>query len=898
MARQIDSVVNSVTRRNLMIVGALGAVSLVIGALIFGAGPNASAANDYLSPDLRKQVEQLKKDVAANPTTGATLLARTAILWNWGNAFSLTGRPYEPNLPGFVRNVRESVILKEDPDTAPYNNETQASYLDKAVYALSLVDENPAILGTTRINSRGPYIGATMQTIIVTHRLGAGVKTGGGILVGEHPMPDLMRLQTADPAKQNYVTVKSSNPGVAFEAEPYKLGGVYGRMPWGAPNLFKVTRGALKKGDVITITYGDTSGGGPGLQMPTYSNDRIPFQLFVDFDGTKRFLTLENQSIVTIGMEAAGVHGFAPSIVKLGEKVEISVRTQDAFYNRATGPIPAYEIFLNGKKYGDIPAGNDAIHLMKDVTFEKEGVYRFTFKSTDGKIIGEANPILVEADPSTRIYWGETHAHSGMAEGLGTTEQFWAYGRDDARLDFLTHTDHDTSMDDAEWQIVLANAGKFFEEGKFIPYAAWEFSAEYRLGGHHNVLYRTPEKRFLVRDQDYPQVADLHRGLLEHNKAEDVLVIPHAHNPGDWTVSAPSIETLTEIMSGHGTFEWFSQQYLKAGWQVGFVAASDDHINHPGYTSPWHMAIARNQVGGLAAVYAPQKSRDAIFDNLKARRTYATTNERMILKMTVNGAEPGTRAGFSPQRSIDGRIIGTGPIAKIALVKNSETLSVKDFITDKTALNLPAKSLRVQIALFSASTPPDLKHVTPRGPRQWKGKIKVSGARLAEARTIDFDNPRLQGMTKAEDDANALDYHTITRGAPSLIELDLADVTKDAKVTVIIDASKERVAAGGGGLSSEVKGFVELPRQELVLRVADLAGGKDKAPVLHEVPAIEGFTDMVSLRRISTSMPLDTAFTFKDESTGVGDYYYVRVEQSDGAIAWSSPVWIGGKGRE
>jgi hypothetical protein len=52
------------------------------------------------------------------------------------------------------------------------------------------------------------------------------------------------------------------------------------------------------------------------------------------------------------------------------------------------------------------------------------------------------------------------------------------------------------------------------------------------------------------------------------------------------------------------------------------------------------------------------------------------------------------------------------------------------------------------------------------------------------------------------------------------------------------------------------------------------------------------------LRRISTDMPLDTAFTFKDESTGVGDYYYVRVEQRDGAIAWSSPVWIGGKGRE
>jgi len=45
------------------------------------------------------------------------------------------------------------------------------------------------------------------------------------------------------------------------------------------------------------------------------------------------------------------------------------------------------------------------------------GVHRISIRSKDGAIEGKTNPVLVEKDPEHRIYWGDTHGHSGFAEG-------------------------------------------------------------------------------------------------------------------------------------------------------------------------------------------------------------------------------------------------------------------------------------------------------------------------------------------------------------------------------------------------------------------------------------------------------------------------------------------------
>ncbi len=39
----------------------------------------------------------------------------------------------------------------------------------------------------------------------------------------------------------------------------------------------------------------------------------------------------------------------------------------------------------------------------------------------------------------------------------------------------------------------------------------------------------------------------------------------------------------------------------------------------------------------------------------------------------------------------------------------------------------------------------------------------------------------------------------------------------------------------------------------------------------------------------------DAGFEYRDSAAKKGEgesYYYIRVEQSDGSLAWSSPIWV------
>ena len=55
------------------------------------------------------------------------------------------------------------------------------------------------------------------------------------------------------------------------------------------------------------------------------------------------------------------VRGLAPSIVASGEEFPISVRSEDFYYNRASGAVTEYRFSIDGKAYATIPAGDAAI---------------------------------------------------------------------------------------------------------------------------------------------------------------------------------------------------------------------------------------------------------------------------------------------------------------------------------------------------------------------------------------------------------------------------------------------------------------------------------------------------------------------------------------------------------
>ncbi len=306
-------------------------------------------------------------------------------------------------------------------------------------------------------------------------------------------------------------------------------------------------------------------------------------------------------------------------MVQVGEPFTVSVRSEDIHYNRATSSFPAYQVSLNAEPFAELAPGDGAVSLMTDLVLTEPGVYRFGFRSPEGNVVGASNPVWVQEQPFWRVYWGDTHGHSGFAEGQGTSDAYLRFGRDDARLDFLSHSEHDLWMDDAEWETLRENVEHYTVEGEFIAFLGYEWTVNTRRGGHHNVLFRTPRGRARVPVQVASVPSELYRRLEISNDLEDVLVIPHAHQAADWRVTNSKLESLVEIMSMRGTFEWFGREYLAHGHEVGFVAGSDDHLSHPGYPTPLTSTLA--QPGGLAAVLATEETSDGIFDALKQRRT-------------------------------------------------------------------------------------------------------------------------------------------------------------------------------------------------------------------------------------------------------------------------------------
>jgi hypothetical protein len=334
---------------------------------------------------------------------------------------------------------------------------------------------------------------------------------------------------------------------------------------------------------------------------------------------------------------------------------------------------------------------------------------------------------------------------------------------------------------------------------------------------------------------------------------------------------------MVEIVSEHGTFEWFGQKYLAEGHMVGFVGADDNHIGHPGYkTRPKGPGYTFDGNGGLAAVLAPRHDRDVIFDALKERRAYATTQERIILRTRLNGGPMGVVAPLAATRIVEGVAHGTAAIESITLVKNGADHEVLAYDGPVG----PGPSL-VEIRFDSSS------YVAPmtqsRTARVWEGAIRLTGGRITSLGSPQVDRlNRLNEWVRVDpNDPRVVQFRLATRGHAKAIRIGIEEVAGE-RVDLTLDIPTQRVP---------LRVTVPAPRAgaaPFVINAPDLdaaAGG----------PRVGQFNDPITIRRIQPAEDRDRVYRFVDDSPPTrGDYYYVRVVQTDGGMAWSSPAWIGG----
>ena len=98
------------------------------------------------------------------------------------------------------------------------------------------------------------------------------------------------------------------------------------------------------------------------------------------------------------------------------------------------------------------------------------------------------------------VYFGYTHAHSGLSDGSGTPEEAYAYARDEGDLDFFSLTDHAEQLElwpwENKWQRLKCAAEAVYAPGTFV--SLWGFALQLVLMQWHLLGYDARAVTFYV----------------------------------------------------------------------------------------------------------------------------------------------------------------------------------------------------------------------------------------------------------------------------------------------------------------------------------------------------------------------------------------------------------------
>ena len=285
---------------------------------------------------------------------------------------------------------------------------------------------------------------------------------------------------------------------------------------------------------------------------------------------------------------------------------------------------------------------------------------------------------------SYEVYFGDLHRHTDISWCYPTTDgcpvDAYRYALDAARLDFLAITDHTRDTDPYPWWHTQKVNDLFNVSGTFTTIYGYERSNQTPGGGHRNVFFVERDWPVLRSEHHYQHISGTIPPRLDpptalYPKLQGKNAFTAAHTPaysasemrGTWSYGNAEVEPLVEIFQGFrrsyerpgaGVAEEASIWYaLNRGYRLGFIASSDHVSTHVSY----------------ACVWAEGRSREQLFEAMRARRTYAAT-DKILLDVRVGDAFMGEEAEVIGKPVIKIRVRGTADINEIEIIKNAEVL--------------------------------------------------------------------------------------------------------------------------------------------------------------------------------------------------------------------------------
>ncbi|MCL5962415.1 MAG: DUF3604 domain-containing protein [Chloroflexi bacterium] len=710
--------------------------------------------------------------------------------------------------------------------------------------------------GSAGINPEEDVEAGSVGTWVITYTVGIyGIDDGGTIIVATKMAGDWGRPQVSDPTAPEYLTVSTTGKAslsVRFDSKARV-------RPWKSGVVIDVYDGYLAPGDVVTITYGDTSGGSPGSTAQSNVAQKVEFRVFVDCFATGQFVQVPGSP--TLRVVSGTAHRLVvvcPSEATLGAPMRILVKAEDKWGNPASSYRGAIALSCPDHS-ASLPATwsfttEDAgFHWFEGVRLAAAGVHEIMAKDAGNDFVATSNPIVCrDRSPDCKLFWGDIHGQTETTVGTGTPEQYFRFARDIGAVDFAAHCANAFQVTREHYADTQRRVKEFHQPGRYVTFLAYEWSGNTCAGGDHNVYFLGDDEP--IHRCSHWQVADksdtdtdrypLSELFATFRGRNDVMIIPHVGGRyANLDFYDPAFSPVVEIASTHGFFEWLGQDAIRRGLKIGFVASSDDHTGRPGATYPaGHVFGVR---GGLVAVFARQLTRQGVWEALKSRRCYATTGDRIVLGASACGHTMGEEYATDRPPNLTVQVLGTDNLEKVEIVRDCKTIY-------SHPLGDPGPRNRFKIYWSGARAKGRNRHTN------WNGGLSLDKGKITGIQQVAFDNPS-QGVYERTE--NSLKWLSRTSGNHNGVILDL-DAPDDAATT--FDTRPVKFTLPISLISDE--------------------------PTIFEGGGVE---QQVSVSRAGEPGPKRVEFEFVDESVEDGAHaYYVRVTQRNGGMAWSSPIYV------
>ena len=710
-------------------------------------------------------------------------------------------------------------------------------------------------LGSATLSPTTPAVAGKFGSWTIRYTVGPlGMDSGGQILVAIRIVSDWGIPQFSDPNGEGFSSVHIESAGDAKIAASWQPR-AYVR-PKNTAVALDVYDGSLDPGDTVTLVLGDTGQGSPGLRVQTYVESHFEFFVLVDPTNSCDPRPIADRlTLPVIAAEAESLDCILPSQAIVGESIPIFIKGEDVWRNPVTiNEAAQYKWMGPGTATFDEAAA----------TFQVDQPGIGTLQVQSAGLSCRSNPIAIGKNhPANNRYWGDLHGQTGTTVGVGSDDEYFNFGRTWAKLDFTSHQGNDFQISDDYWAELNETFARHHEDHQFVVFPGYEWSGSSPTGGDHNIFYRH-EGMPILRSSHWlvPEVAEselspahpadvFYRKLKAAVPLSDVIVAQHVG--GRYANLRKYFDqeliSLVELVSDWGVFEWMLWDAFDKGYVVGVMANSDGHHGRPGAEGAGmsHFGIKN----GLTCVFAPELTRDTIFDALKARTCYATTGARLLLDFKANGHQMGSVIPYAAEIKIEAAVTGSASLESLQLFRGKEIVAE----VQPAAFGDLSRSNHIRASWSGSRERGRQRRVT------WDGAVRVEGCQIMSAETFSFD-VFADGITGQL--ADRVTFVSKTTGDRDGLDLLLNDAGQGK---LIFDSAAGQMTIDLSDLTSE------RPR-----KVFDF-GGVDMQLVVERYPAEVSDTALCLSQTVNP--PPDSRTP-----------YFVKAIQVDGQMAWASPIYV------